>query len=41
MGPSCCSVARVEATYLVLLIAAFLTITAAAGFVVIKLIGPR
>ncbi len=37
MRPSCCSVAEVEATYLALLIAAFLAIAVGAVYVVVKL----
>jgi hypothetical protein len=37
MDPSCCSVGRVELTYLVLLIAAFVAVAAFAGYVVVRL----
>jgi hypothetical protein len=42
MRPSCCSVAGVELTFLLLLVAAFLAIAVLAGYAAVKLVaGPR
>jgi hypothetical protein len=42
MGSSCCTVAAVEAAFLVVLVTAFVAVAALSGYVLLKLFaGPR